>query len=377
MLRAASTNPHSFALATPVFNSHISSLAITQTNGFNGHTGQPPLSFGARPLPPESPEVQPTVPSPEPDLFLASMAFDVSTSPPSSFSVNDEDHRTQPIDINAEFNMLPLPSRGPSPQEPPSNSNLSSVLPTSIPCDRSSQPPPLDTDIATPPIQPPPLNRLQPISLPPTPTATVFIPHSTPSKKATSFFGSLKSLQTSSLVQTPTEILSPLVIPSPSTSRFFQSVPHLLRRDSQSSPLRAAVSKTSDDKLKEPTLPHPDQVRRADPLLEATALNFSRKSLLVKTCFSRWRERLSDRAKWLEACRRSQAYSEKVQAERLSRVSATPPLEKKRKTGPAEPRTHPKSRAKSRPSIECRPPPIDEELARRFEKVSKMVCIVH
>ena len=366
------TNPRPFALAPPVFSSQVSSSPSIQTNGFNEHTNEPPSTFSTQPLASMSPVVQPTAPSPEPDLFLGSMSCGVSISSPPSFPVNDASTLTQ---INADSNKLPLLSHGSPPQEPTSTL----VPPTSIPDDRSPLPP-FNTNIATPPSQPPPLNRHQPISLPPTPTATVFIPPSlTSSKRPTSIFGSLKSLQTSSLVQTPTEILSPLVIPSPSASRFFPSVPHLLRHDSQPSPLRAVASNAGDgDNVpKGLTLSRPDQAERADlALMEATALNFSRRCSLVKTCFSQWRKRQSDRAKWLEACKRSQAYSEKVQAERLSRVSATPPSEKQRKVVSTEPRIHPKSRVKNRPSTEYKPQ-TDEELAKRFEKVRKTVRSAH
>ncbi|KAL4071877.1 SAC3/GANP/Nin1/mts3/eIF-3 p25 family-domain-containing protein [Scleroderma citrinum] len=368
--QATSTNLPSFSAAVPVFNSQLSSLQSSQTNGFSGTTNQPPLIFGAQPPTPGSPAVQPYVPSLETNPFIPSVSSGATTSSASSFSVKDVTPFTQRIDINTDSNILSLPSHISSRQEPLSTSNPPLAPTTSIP-DQSLLP--LDTNIATPPNQPPLLSRRLPISLPPTPTPTVFIPPSLlSSKKPASIFASLKSLQTSSLSPAPTEILSPLIIPSPSTSRSFPSVPHLLRRDSNPSPLRAAVSNADsevhDDKPKAPTLSRPDQVERVDlAVMEATALKLARKCILVKTYFSRWRQRLSDRAKWLEACRRSQAYSEKVQAERLSRVDAAPTSEKKQKLVPTEPRTHLKSREKKRPSLESRPQ-TDEELARRFEK---------
>lgn len=157
-------------------------------------------------------------------------------------------------------------------------------------------------------------------------------------------------------------------MPSPSTSKFLpSSVPHLLRRDSFQSPLRSSTvpagSETYENKPKAQSLVQSDQI----DVLGAAALKFARKCYLVKTYFSQWRRRLSDRAKWMEACKRSQEYSERVHAERLSRSTTTAVPAKKRRIVPTEDSVPLKKRAKSRPASEFKSPQTDEELARRFE----------
>ncbi|KIJ67361.1 hypothetical protein HYDPIDRAFT_37902 [Hydnomerulius pinastri MD-312] len=226
----------------------------------------------------------------------------------------------------------------------------------------------------TPLTQPPPLSRQNPISLPPTPTATIFIPPSI-SSKSKSIFGSLGSIQTSALSAAPTEILSPLVLQSPGTSRSsFPSMPHLLRRDSVQSPLRAALNAAeieapAEGKLDISLTAGPPPVKKPNlDIMKATAMNFARRSSLVKKSFSQWRHRLTDRVKWIEACRRSKAYSEKAQAERLSRSTGSPLSEKKRKSAPQDAHVPLRKRLKDRLSSEYRPPQNDEELAKRFEK---------
>ncbi|KAH0835800.1 hypothetical protein J3R83DRAFT_9655 [Lanmaoa asiatica] len=229
----------------------------------------------------------------------------------------------------------------------------------------------------TPPPQPPPLNRRQPISLPPTPTATVFIPPSF-SQARKSIFGSLKNIKTSAVSAAPTEILSPLVLHSPA-SRSLSSIPGLLRRESTQSPLKAVVSAADVEAEPEPSAVKlntslvagpPSAEKPSFDIMKATALHFARRSWLVKQAFSKWRQRLSDQVRWIEACRRSTHYKEKAQAERLSRSVGGPPAPngRTRRKTPSEPRAPLKKRLRDRLSGEYRPPANDEELARRFEK---------
>ncbi|KIK95746.1 hypothetical protein PAXRUDRAFT_826697 [Paxillus rubicundulus Ve08.2h10] len=228
--------------------------------------------------------------------------------------------------------------------------------------------------LQTPSAQPPPLNRRQPVSLPSTPTATAFIPTFAP-QRPKSIFGSLKNIQTSSLSAVPTEILSPLVLQSPG-SNSFSSIPRLLRRDSAQSPLRAAVSAADIEAKIDASTERPETSVATGPspvekptldIMKATADGFARGGWVVREYFSRWQQRLVERARWIEACRRSTAYKEKVQAERLSR-SVSSPSEKKRKTAPRETPTPIKKRLRSRLSSDYKPPQNDEELAKRFEK---------
>lgn len=157
-------------------------------------------------------------------------------------------------------------------------------------------------------------------------------------------------------------------------------MPGLLRRESTQSPLKAVVSAADIEAEAEPSAgklhtslvagPSPAKKPSLD-IMKATALHFARRSWLVKQAFSKWRRRLSDQAKWIEACRRSVRYKEKAQAERLSRSVDDPPAlngRAHRKT-PSETRAPLKKRLRERLSGDYRPPANDEELARRFEKV--------
>lgn len=146
------------------------------------------------------------------------------------------------------------------------------------------------------------------------------------------------------------------------------------------SPLKAVVNAADVEAEAEPSAekldaslvsgPPPAKKHSLD-IMEATALHFTRRGWLVKQAFSKWRQRLSDHAKWIEACRRSTIYKEKAQAERLSRSVGSRPSANARahRKTPSETRVPLKKRLRERLSGEYQPPVNDEELARRFEKV--------
>ncbi|KAI6133001.1 SAC3/GANP/Nin1/mts3/eIF-3 p25 family-domain-containing protein [Pisolithus croceorrhizus] len=343
-----------------------SSLPATQAAGNNEHPVQLSSAFGVQPIPPVL-QAQPIISSAA-ELSIPSSSS--SSSIPSALSSLNTTHLTLETQPQPTDEAAPAMTQSGSSdqQKAPISSNLPPAPPTPTP-DLTLLNATYESFQETPPSQPPPLNRHQPISLPPTPTATIFIPNSvTPSQGSRRNIGSLRSIQTSSLSASSTEILSPLIIPSPSTSKFLpSSVPRLLRRDSFQSPLRSstvpATSETYKDKPKAQSLAQSDQI----DVLGAAALKFARKCYLVKTYFSRWRRRLSDRAKWIEACKRSQEYSERVHAERLSRSTTTAIPAKKRRIVPTEDSVPLKKRAKSRPASEFKSPQTDEELAKRFE----------
>ncbi|KAI6128109.1 SAC3/GANP/Nin1/mts3/eIF-3 p25 family-domain-containing protein, partial [Pisolithus croceorrhizus] len=314
-----------------------SSLPATQTAGNNEHPVQLSSVLEVQSIPPVL-QAQPIVSSAAEPLIPSSS----SSSIPSALSSLNTSHLTLETQPQSSDKAAPATTQsGSSNRE---EASISSNLPS-----RPTNP---YTGLnRTPPSQPPPLNRHQPISLPPTPTATIFIPNSvTPSQGSRRNIGSLRSIQTSSLSTSSTEILSPLIIPSPSTSKFLpSSVPHLLRRDSFPSPLRSSTSQS---------LAQSDQI----DVLGAAAL---------KHTFHDGADRLSDRAKWIEACKRSQEYSERVHAERLSRSTTT--TASPRRSGGSSLQKIPvplKKRTKSRPASEFKSPQTDEELAKRFETVS-------
>lgn len=229
----------------------------------------------------------------------------------------------------------------------------------------------------TPPSQPPPLSRHNPISLPPTPTATSFVPSALSGRSTKAILGSLQNIQTVSLTAAPTEILSPLVLSSPGTKSILGSMPGLLRRDSIQTPLRSGITaadlETVSTKLENGKTPDTSSTSQIDKeALESKAFSFIRKSLLIKEVFHEWRERTAARTKWREACRRSDAYSQRVQAERLSKSTSSLPQEMdlKRKVLSPERPSPVRKRLRNRLSGEYRPSPSDEELLKRFEKVS-------
>ncbi|KAI6115064.1 SAC3/GANP/Nin1/mts3/eIF-3 p25 family-domain-containing protein [Pisolithus croceorrhizus] len=324
-----------------------SSLPATQTAGNNEHPVQLSSVLEVQSIPPVL-QAQPIVSSAAEPLIPSSS----SSSIPSALSSLNTSHLTLETQPQSSDKAAPATTQSGS-----SNREEASISSNPPPA-----PPPPTPDLTvlnatyesfqgTPPSQPPPLNRHQPISLPPTPTATIFIPNSvTPSQGSRRNIGSLRSIQTSSLSTSSTEILSPLIIPSPSTSKFLpSSVPHLLRRDSFPSPLRSstvpASSETYKDKPKAQSLAQSDQI----DVLGAAALKFAH------------------RAKWIEACKRSQEYSQRVHAERLSRSTTTTVPAKKRRIVPTEDSVPLKKRTKSRPASEFKSPQTDEELAKRFE----------
>jgi hypothetical protein len=217
--------------------------------------------------------------------------------------------------------------------------------------------------------QPPPLNKHQTISLPPTPTimsATSSVPSPGPVKRTKSILDSLKgSLEIG--VSGSSEILSPLVLSSPGSSK---NVHNFTNVGSQpASPLSGR--KTSFDKSASPLTRTPlthGKGKEHDIVLDARATDFANKGTLVRDCFDHWRTRLADRLAWAEACRRSDAYSLKIQRERVSKSPA--PDKKRRAALVVSSETPQRKRAKKRVSSEYQKPHSDEELARRFKAVS-------
>lgn len=88
--------------------------------------------------------------------------------------------------------------------------------------------------------------------------------------------------------------------------------------------------------------------------------------MLVKERFERWHTRLTEKKAWAEACRRSDAYSQKIQRERMSE---SPSDRKRRLVSGVALETPQRKRARKRVSSEYRKPRTDEELARRFKAV--------
>ncbi|KAG1748132.1 SAC3/GANP/Nin1/mts3/eIF-3 p25 family-domain-containing protein [Suillus lakei] len=379
-----STNEFAFG-SVPVPTSLFGSSA-TRTSVFNQtpSSDQPPV-FGQPPL---APSPTPTAPSENkvPAPFAVPPA-----SPPSTFSeplppsqklpsvpevnkATSSIHPRSPLNPHAPVfapSLSPIVTQPAPSYQPPVPPSPVTAQPTfGVPRDSFNG---LDE---TPPSQPPSLSRHQPISLPPTPTATIYIPSTASGTSATkSVFGTLKKLQPISLAASPAEILSPLVLSSPGARSTLSSMASLHRRDSVQTPLRSGITAADleavSTKLESPLNGKvaPSSTSNVDQeTLESKAFAFARRSLLIKEAFHEWRDRAADRTKWKEACQRSEAYSQRVHTERLSKSTSSLPQENKRKVVTPERPSPVRKRLRNRLSSEYRPPPSDEELVKRFEK---------
>ncbi|KAJ7669015.1 hypothetical protein B0H17DRAFT_1162276 [Mycena rosella] len=223
------------------------------------------------------------------------------------------------------------------------------------------------------PGDPPPLAKVQPISLPSTPTLaaapappSISIPHAEASP--TSPFSQPRpknSLQTGSGGGSGGGMLSPLVLASPFSPVKPQATDPgslALAPSSSSGMLGLPISRKGKEKE-----------TAADADLEALALAFEQRGLVKRT---------TDRAEWAEACRQSEKYSQKVRREKggLKRPSPNGKAEKESKrmrllgNGGDEPEGDDGltlSTAKRRASLRRRQyeaPRTDEDLAKRFQE---------
>lgn len=169
---------------------------------------------------------------------------------------------------------------------------------------------------------PPPLQRLPPVSLPATPILPLIpaSPFPTPTTSKT-HLSNLKIQTTLSAINGP---LSPLVLETPSTNRpLTRTVESSNAILSIGSPM--SVVDTGAERL--PASPYGHTIINGkwrgrapnesdnmhdDQDNKSRALSFCRSGCLVRNSFETWRARLMDRVAYAEACRRSEAYSNKV-----------------------------------------------------------------
>ncbi|KAG1782198.1 SAC3/GANP/Nin1/mts3/eIF-3 p25 family-domain-containing protein [Suillus placidus] len=376
-----STKEFGFGLAavpTSVFGSSATQTSIFSQAPSSGQPpvfGQSPLVSSPTPAAPSENKVQvpfTAPPPPPPSTFRKPLPPSPKLS--SIPEVNTAASSIQPFNPHASAfapSLSPIVTQPTSSYQPPVPPSPVTSQPTfGIPHDSFGS---LDQ---TPPSQPPPLSRQQPISLPTTPTATVYIPSTISGTSTKSVFGSLKKLQPTLLAASPTEILSPLILSSPGTRSVLSSMASLHRRDSIQTPLRSgitaadleAVSTKLESPLNGKTSASSSTSNVDQETLESKAFAFVRRNLVIKEAFREWRERTANRTKWKEACLRSEAYSQRVHTERLSKSTSSLPQENKRKVVTPERSSPVRKRLRNRLSSEYRPPPSDEELVKRFEK---------
>ncbi|TFY70589.1 hypothetical protein EVG20_g2429 [Dentipellis fragilis] len=226
--------------------------------------------------------------------------------------------------------------------------------------------------------EPPPLNKVQPISLPPTPTATQF---QSPAKQPIKSLFGFPSLQS---VTTEPEILSPLTLTGPSLSAKPSVSTPLARRPSVSTPLARRPSVAESPTPARSTAPKDlgpaspttngrpratskGKERAVDVVgLEEKAVFFTWKSLAVRESFRSWSKRTQERVEWKAACRRSDAYRERVQHERLSKSVSANGKKRRDVSGPVI--ETPSRRMRRRISSHYEPPRTDEALAQRLKE---------
>lgn len=243
-------------------------------------------------------------------------------------------------------------------------------------------PPTPTTPIPVSPNKMPSLGRFEPVALPPTPTARWFEP-SSPAQLKLNPSLLLRKQSMGLILQLPdapasVEILSPLTLPKTAPQDGLSSTP------TRSLENIASTSKLSLDKLSAlPSLSSLNKGKEKDKAtildLNSVAHSFLRTSSIVKKPFKLWLKRTIDRAAWDEACRKSEAYSEKVQRHRhsssvdssISEMQTVSEVRKRRlsagvSSSSASARV---KRSKHRMSTEYKPPLSDEELARRLKEV--------
>ena len=103
------------------------------------------------------------------------------------------------------------------------------------------------------------------------------------------------------------------------------------------------------------------------------ATRFKYRGVLVKNCFSRWKKKLMKRVEYLEAVRKSDEYSKKLQMERESSVSKSVSSygggDRKRGISGMSPDSAQRKRARKRLSAKYVPLKTEDELVRRLREV--------
>ncbi|KAJ3518491.1 hypothetical protein NMY22_g13648 [Coprinellus aureogranulatus] len=280
-----------------------------------------------------------------------------------------------------------------------SSSTSNAVAPAATSASTSNVDPSVST-IPPSPREPPPLGRVQPVSLPSTPT-TLGPPPS-------ALLNHLKSnLGTPPATATPERsgFLSPLILQTPKTGMFpptpsFSPAPSKssfglgIFGTSGASSSSSSLNGSDKGKGKEPIRRSPDALSELPEevlsMMQDQAEAFEGKSIVVRECFGHWLRKAIDKAAWIEACKESEEYKERMRRQReleskgkqkenvnvngqgmngslgvggqeLVRSSSS----LKRVMDRESPQ---RKRAKKRVSSVYQPPRTDEELAARFRQ---------
>ncbi|KAJ7207064.1 hypothetical protein GGX14DRAFT_456067 [Mycena pura] len=407
--------------------SRASSSTITapprvQNNPFIPSNSPSPFSLAPSSLPPSVPTPNtiwaPTAAKPvNIDKDKGTDLLTWGSTPPSSstlnpkaaeFTLSSSLFQPHPQPAKPTFGVTPIPLFNGFPTSASSSMSLSAINTSSVasPVEKTTpllakidtSPPSVtvsDTAGSSSPLtptNPPLLSRVQPISLPSTPTAPPVTPSSLnvepsplqlrPNKAPNPLLSFLKdSLQTSNLGSgSSSGTLSPLFLGSPSVAPLRNS---FSPAKPQASPTDTSPARFNGD-IKGKGKERADVAAPRD--LEAMALAFEQRGLVVRRCLALWQKRTTDRAEWAEAVRRSEKYSEKVRREREKGTLKRPSpngkhfdIDNKRlklsRNGEDEPdmdlvSTTPSS-AMKRSSLRRKryeTPRTDEDLAKRFKE---------
>ncbi|THV07242.1 hypothetical protein K435DRAFT_709945 [Dendrothele bispora CBS 962.96] len=394
--------PSPFALPPSIFSSPFSFRDQSKP------TTTPANSLGSS-LNPMAPAFKPPVPTfgppqqtqsvepPKPPPFFASPAPVPNGKPVISFSMPPSTTPTTSFPSTSIFSQPPVPppitNTGGSERSPTTGLpriNTTNLQPQSQPAageikETHVSPPQHPADVPPTPTLPPP-PRPQPISLPPTPT----VPSAATSNPRLAFLKG--SLVTTGLPSgsSSTDILSPLQLNSPTVSRqssiqnfaglstpvskrsFTFDGPGLAQ--GHPSPLggkgkgKAKASATSEDDLVEPT---EEEITKA--------VEFARKSYVVKSSFTSWKSQAAERLAYAEAVRNSDEYKAKLLRQnhtipktngahkrRISSISSTALVLSS--SADVSMNSPVKKRARHRESRRYQAPITDDELAKRLKE---------
>ena len=236
------------------------------------------------------------------------------------------------------------------------------------------RPPRINTDLASDgstssPKVPPLLKRAEPISLPPT------TPHTPPFTRL-SFKGnkSLKGFPSIQNIQAPADVLSPLnLTPSINAEGFSFTIPVPQQLDLSATTEKLISIATMEEAKVQEGKTKKEKGSRWTAGAKEKAIRFKCRGVLVKNCFSRWKQRLLDRVEYLEAVRKSDEYSKKLQMEReLSAsisVSSYSGGDRKRRISGMSPDSAQRKRARKRLSVKYTPSRTQDDLVRRLQEV--------
>ncbi|KAH9475152.1 SAC3 family protein 1 [Psilocybe cubensis] len=291
---------------------------------------------------------------------------------------------TQPSLPGSTQQQTPPPSFFSKPNPPTSSSaspaQTRPIAPPLLKIDTNTSSGSSSPSVASPKV-PPPLARVQPISLPSTPTMVL-----QPSNPLLDHLRNSLDPSSSSLSPSGSqELLSPLVVGSPTASPMGSfSIKNFtpLSTPQASRIFRPPSPPKSNGKGKAPDLSIYDIGEVEE--MKKKALQFAQKSLIMRECFRRWLKKAMDRAAYLEALKHGDEYRQKIHRSNHARQQLAlrtsknmDVVDKKRRIstnggraiasmsdGPSPM----KKRARKRVSSEYRPPRTDEDLANRFKE---------